>query len=138
MFTWLDRAQPLGLLVMRVVLGVIMTAHGYSKVFGGLSKHAAFVHSLGVPAWLGYVSALAEFGGGVLLIVGFATRFAAFAVLIDMLVAIFKVHLHNGLKGPGGYEFPLACATLAFALIFYGSGPISADWLFDPSSTKRK
>lgn len=123
---------------MRVVLGIIMTAHGYSKVFGGLSKHAAFVHSLGLPGWLGYVSAFAEFGGGILLIVGFATRLAAFVTLIDMLVAIFKVHLHNGLTGAAGYEFALACAALAFALLFYGSGPISADWLFDPSSTKRK
>ena len=137
MFSWLDRAQPLALLVMRVALGAIMTAHGYTKIFGGLAKHAAYVHSLGVPAWLGYVSAFAEFGGGLLLIVGFATRLAALAILVNMLVAIFKVHLHNGLKGAGGYEFPLACAAIAFALIFYGSGPISADWLFSGGG-KRK
>jgi len=130
MFRWLDRVQPLGLLALRVVLGVIMVAHGYPKVFGGLSKHAAMVHSLGVPGWLGYVSAFAEFGGGLLLILGLFTRFAAFAVCINMLVAVFKVHLKNGLTGQGGYEFSLSLATVAFALIFFGAGPIAADWLF--------
>jgi uncharacterized membrane protein YphA (DoxX/SURF4 family) len=44
-----------------------------------------------------------------------------------MLVAIFKVHLHNGLTGQGGFEFPLSCATIAFALIFFGAGSISID-----------
>jgi putative oxidoreductase len=130
MFGWLDRAQPLALTVIRVVLGVVMTAHGYTKVFGGLSKHAAFVHSLGIPGWLGYVSAFAEFGCGILLIIGLVTRFAAFAICIDLLVAIFKVHINHGLTGQGGYEFPLALAAIAFALIFFGGGPISADWLF--------
>ncbi len=136
MFSWLDRAQPLALLVIRVVLGAVMTAHGYTKVFGGLGKHAGFVHSLGVPAWLGYVSAFTEFGCGILLIIGLVTRFAAFAVCINMLVAIFKVHLKNGLTGQGGFEFPLSLAAIAFALIFFGGGPISADWLFGTGKGK--
>ena len=52
---FLDRLHPLGLLILRVSLGAIMIAHGYHKVFGGLHKHASFVASLGIPAWLGYV-----------------------------------------------------------------------------------
>jgi putative oxidoreductase len=59
--------------------------------------------------------------------VGLFTRVAAFAVCIDMSVAIAKVHFHNGLMGNGGYEFPLALAALAFALIFFGAGPIALD-----------
>src|SRR5277367_6154475 len=59
----LDRLQPLALLVLRVVLGVIMIGHGYGKVFGGLSHHAQFVGSLGLPGWLAYCSAAAEFFG---------------------------------------------------------------------------
>jgi len=62
--------------------------------------------------------------------VGFFTRAAAFAVFINLSVAIWKVHLHNGLMGsPGrpGYEFPLAAAALAFALVFFGGGPIAID-----------
>jgi putative oxidoreductase len=125
---FLDRLQPLGLLVLRVVLGVIMIAHGYHKVFGGLSKHAAFVHSLGVPAWLGYVSALTEFIGGILLVGGLLTPIVAIAVCINMVVAVVKVHLHQGLVG--GYEYPLALAAIAFSLIFFGPGAVSLDWVF--------
>jgi putative oxidoreductase len=88
------------------------------------------VASLGFPAWLGYVSAFAEFFGGLLILVGFFTRVAALALFVDLFVAIWKVHLHNGLIGSPdrpGYEFPLAAAALAFALIFFGAGPIALD-----------
>lgn len=124
---YLDRIQPLALLIMRVTLGVIMVAHGSHKVFGGLHHHAQMVAGLGLPAWLGYVSSFTEFVGGLLILAGFFTRAAAFAICIDMAVAIWKVHWHNGLTGDKGYEFPLSVATLAFALIFFGSGPISLD-----------
>jgi putative oxidoreductase len=127
---YLDRLQPLGLLVARLALGIIMVAHGYHKVFGGLHHHVQFVASLGMPAWLGYVSTFAEFLGGILILAGFFTRAAAFAIFIDLAVAIWKVHWHNGLMGSSdrpGYEFPLAAAALAFVLIFFGASPISLD-----------
>lgn len=104
-----------------------MVAHGYVKVFGGMSHHVALVRSLGMPGWLAYPSAGAEFIGGLMILSGAATRIGALFVLIDLLVAIFKVHLHQGLKG--GYEFPLSLAAIAFALILFGGGPISVDWL---------
>lgn len=131
---FLDRLQPLGLLVLRVVLGVIMIGHGCGKVFGGLHHHAEVVHSLGLPAWLGYVSSFVEFFGGILLVVGFVTRCAAIAVCINMLVAVFKVHFHNGLLGQGGYQFPLSLAAMAFALIFTGPGPMALEWVFSGGS----
>jgi putative oxidoreductase len=127
---YLDRLQPLALLVMRLALGAIMAAHGYHKVFGGLHHHAQMVAGLGLPGWLGYVSAFAEFLGGLLILVGLFTRAAAFAVCVDLVVAIAKVHLHNGLIGSPdrpGYEFALAAAALAFALILFGGGPIAID-----------
>jgi putative oxidoreductase len=124
---YLDRLQPLALLLMRLALGAIMVAHGYHKVFGGLHHHAQMVAGLGLPAWLGYVSAFVELLGGLLILVGFFTRAAAFALCVELVVAIWKVHLHNGLVGPTGFEFPLAVATLAFALIFFGGGPIAVD-----------
>jgi len=43
--------------------------------------------------------------------------------VIEMGVAIWKVHFKNGLMGNGGYEFPLALAAIAFALMFFGGGP---------------
>ncbi|MGH9530162.1 MAG: DoxX family protein [Terriglobales bacterium] len=126
---YLDRLQPLALLVLRVVLGVIMVAHGFGKVFGGMSHHVQMVSGLGLPGWLAYFSAAAEFFGGILVIAGFLTRFAALAIMIDMAVAIWKVHWKNGLMAEHGYQFPLALAAIAFALIFFGSGPIAFDSL---------
>jgi putative oxidoreductase len=129
---YLNRLQPLALLVMRLVLGAVMVGHGYHKVFGGLRHHAQFVASLGLPAWTGYVSAFTEFFGGLILLVGLFTSVAAFAICIDMSVAIAKVHWHNGLMGDHGYEFPLALAALAFALTFLGGGPIALDHVRAP------
>jgi putative oxidoreductase len=124
---YLERLQPLALLVMRLALGAIMVAHGYQKVLGNLHHFAQLVGSLGLPGWLGYVAAFTEFLGGLLVLAGFFTRPAAFAICIELAVAIWKVHWHNGLTGDHGYEFPLAAATLAFALIFFGAGSISLD-----------
>ena len=124
---YLDRLQPLALLVMRLALGVVMLAHGYQNTFRHLQEHVHMVMSLGMPAWLGYVSSFAEFFGGLLILAGFFTRPAAFAICTDLIVAIGKVHWRNGLTGDHGYEFPLALAALAFALIFFGGGPISLD-----------
>lgn len=127
---YLDRSQPLAILVIRLSLGVVMIAHGYQKVFGGLGRFAHVISGMGIPAWLGYAAAFAELIGGVLVLVGFFTRPAALAICVDLVVAIWKVHWHNGLMGSPdhpGYEFPLGLAAIAFALIFLGAGPISLD-----------
>jgi putative oxidoreductase len=127
---FLERLQPLGLLGLRLAVGVIMVAHGYKKLFGG------GVHSLmgsiagwGWPWWLAYMVTYLEFAGGMLLIVGLLTRLLGLGYTIEMAVAIWKVHWHNGLMGPGGFEFPLTVAAIAFALVWFGAGPISIDHL---------
>jgi putative oxidoreductase len=124
---FLERMQPLGLLVLRLVLGAIMIAHGYTKVFGGMPHFVDTVRGIHLPGWLAYLSAATEFGGGMLLIAGFLTRFVALCVCVDMVVAIFGVHLKNGFMGQGNYQFPLALAAIAFSLMFTGAGPISID-----------
>jgi putative oxidoreductase len=123
----LDRLQPVALLVLRLVLGAIMVGHSYPKLFGGMHGYVQFISSLGLPGWLAYVSAVAEFCGGVLLIVGLFSRCAALAIGIDMGVAIWKFHWKNGLLGENGYQFPIALAAIAFALILFGAGPIALD-----------
>jgi putative oxidoreductase len=135
---YLDRLQPLALLVMRLALGIVMVVHGYHKVFGGLHHHVQVVQSLGLPGWTAYLSAFAEFFGGLFVLIGLFTRAAAFAICIDMVVAIVKVHIHNGLTGNGGFEFPLALAALAFALIFFGSGSIALDHVRAPGGGRPK
>src|SRR5438309_9767039 len=102
-----------------------MIAHGYSKVFGGLSEHVHHVSNLGLPGWLAYFSAAAEFFGGILVIAGLFTRFAALAFLINMSAAIRKVHWKNGLLGQGGYQFPLALGAIAFAPICLAAVPLA-------------
>lgn len=103
-----------------------MIGHGYPKVTG-ISHVVGMVTGMGLPGWLAYVLAAVEFLGGILIIVGLFTRCAAFAFMIDMSVAIWKVHWKNGFLHSGGYEFPLTLAAVAFALIFFGAGPIALD-----------
>jgi len=128
---FLNRLQPLGLLVLRLALGVIMIAHGWQKIADHMHGIAGMMHQLGLSPFMAYLVVAAEFGGGILIVVGFLTRLAALAIFIDMLVAILKVHLPHGLfASNGGFEFPLACGAIAFALIFSGAGPIAIDWLW--------
>lgn len=61
------------------------------------------------------------------MIAGLLTRLVGCAMCFEMTAAILKMHLKNGMIGQGGYELPLALGTLAFALIFFGPGPISLD-----------
>jgi len=118
-----NRLQPFALLVLRLVLGAIMVAHGYHKVFGGFHHHMEMVGSLGIPSWMAYLSAGVEFLGGIAIVLGLFTRFFSLAFMIEMGVAIWKVHFKNGLAGQGGYEFPLSLAAIALALACFGGGP---------------
>jgi putative oxidoreductase len=123
---FLDKLQPLGLLAMRIALGAVMIVHGYPKVTG-IHNVEKFFGSIGLPWWSAYLSAGAEFFGGILIIIGLLTRFFGLAQLIDMIVAIAKVHWKHGLVGEGNYQLPLTLAALSLALIFFGGGPIALD-----------
>lgn len=129
MFAWLDRFQPLGLLIGRLVLGAIMLVHGWHKIFprGSLYNFTQSVGHLGLPSWLGYVAAFTEFFGGALLIIGLLVPIAALGIAIDMAVAIIKVHLHHGLTGSQGFELPLSLFALALLILFSGPGYLAVD-----------
>jgi len=107
-----------------------MIAHGWQMIADRMQGIIGVIHHMGLPTFMAYLVVAAEFGGGILVVIGFLTRLAALAIFVDMLVAIFKVHLPNGLFAPKGFEFPMACAAIAFALIFTGAGPIAIDWLW--------
>lgn len=128
------------MLVARLMLGAIFIGHGGQKLFAVWGGHGMVgfektIAGLGFPApeIFAYMSAIAEFGGGLALVLGVLTRLGAVAIAIDMLVAIFLVHLHNGLLGgPGkpGFDFPLACLAGALVIALLGAGPYSIDGLF--------
>ena len=129
MFTWLDRFQSLGALILRLVLGVIMVRHGYDKIIptGALYNFSHMVTHLHLPVWLGYLAAFTEFFGGMLLIVGLLTRIAALMTAVDMAVAILKIHLHGGIIGPNSLALPLALFAIALMLVFTGCGWLGLD-----------
>ena len=126
MTKWLNSLQPVGALLMRLILGLSMAVHGYQKVVptGALHHHAHYVVTLGLPYWLGYVSAFTEFIGGLFLIIGLFTRLAAALVAINMLTAFATVGIHQGF---GIYNYILALAALAIMLLFYGAGALALD-----------
>jgi len=126
-----------GPLLLRVVLGSIMVAHGAQKLFGwfgghGLAGTGGWLESMGLrPARVfATVTGLAEFGGGALLVLGLLTQLGAAAVAGVMFVAIGAVHWRNGFfNSSGGYEFNLLIVAAAIGLAFTGPGEISIDHL---------
>jgi putative oxidoreductase len=135
MTRFLNNLQPWGAFLLRLILGCAMIYHGYHKVipagsfnghnaFSAMQHHSHVVVSLGLPYWLGYVSALTEFFGGILILLGFFTRFAAFMVAINMLVALIAVDLRHGYAHS---ELPLALFAIAVMLLFYGAGALALD-----------
>lgn len=129
MIVRIEKLRPFVALGARLVLGSIMLLHGWEKVVrpGSLHQFALFVAHLGLPGWLGYVAAFTELLGGAALILGLFTLIASIGVAIDMAVAILFVHLHHGLTGPGGFEFPLSLFALALVLIADGPGWLAID-----------
>ncbi|TWS18916.1 DoxX family protein [Tsukamurella asaccharolytica] len=99
------------LTIARVILGVVFFAHGWQKVVtNGLSATSTAFEGMGIPAptLSAWFAGLAELIGGALLIVGFAVPLVAIVLIINMLGAIFFVHIDSGLFATaGGYELPL-------------------------------
>ena len=127
--------QSLTALPLRLVAGLLFTAHGAQKLFAwfggyGLEGTGQWMESIGLTP--GYLMALmagsAEFFGGLLLIIGFLTRPASFVLAITMIVAIFSVHFDNGLfMSNNGYEFALTLLAISVSLILSGAGKHSVD-----------
>lgn len=124
-----------GLLVIRLVIGLTVAAHGAQKLFGwwggpGMANWTKSVERLRIrPAqpWA-WVAALSEFGGGLLLALGLLSPLGSLAIVGVMLVAIATVHLSKGFwVTKGGYEFNLAIIGGAVALAFTGPGAYSLD-----------
>lgn len=122
-------------LILRVPVGLILAAHGAQKLFGwfggnGLAGTAGWLSSMGMEPGLlmAILAGGAEFFGGLALVLGLLTRPAALIAAFTMLVAIFSVHISNGLfAADGGYEYALTLMVVLLALAVQGGGAISMD-----------
>jgi len=120
------------LTLLRVVLGVIFLLHGYVKLFvpGAFKATVTFFATLGlpVPVYSALVVSVAEFAGGILLILGLLTRWTSVVLIIEMLVAFFTVHLKQGffIMPPAyGYEFVLLILAGLVVVLANGAGAFS-------------
>ena len=124
-----------GLTVLRIFVGIIFAAHGSQKLFGwfgggGLAGTAQWMESIGLApgTLMAVLAGGTEFLGGLALIVGLLARPAALGLTFTLLVAIFSVHIHNGLfMANNGYEFALALLGGTIAVLFEGAGKVSLD-----------
>ena len=116
----------LALLVLRMVLGAVMLAHGLPKVTG-FAGTASFFASAGIPfpTLAAAYAATVEVGGGILILLGVAVDIVGLLFAFDMMSAIAFVHLKNGFTGQGGYEFPLTLLAVAVGLALAGPGAYS-------------
>ena len=125
MFTYTELFVDWAPFLVRLAVGVIFVLHGYPKLFGGFTQTAQFFESIGLrPAkfWTLVVGAV-EFFGGLALLVGFLTQYAALLITIDMLGAILLVRR----KFVGGWEFDFVLLMAALSLALSGAGAWSVD-----------
>jgi putative oxidoreductase len=134
--------ESYGPAVLRLMVGAMFVAHGMQKLFGafgggGLHGTAAYFESIGLaPGFpLAVAVGVVEFGGGLLLMAGALTRYAATALVFVMLGAIWNVHLANGFflnwgltAGRGhGMEYSLVIVAALVCLLLSGPGALSVD-----------
>ena len=124
-----------GLTVLRIFVGIIFAAHGSQNLFGwfgggGLAGTAQWMESIGLApgTLMALLSGGTEFFAGLALIIGLLARPAALGLTIVSLVAIFSVHISNGLfMANNGYEFALALLGGSIAVLVEGAGKLSVD-----------
>lgn len=124
----------LALLVLRVVVGLVVAAHGAQKLFGvwggpGMAGFTGWLASMRLkpaPLWA-WLAALAEFGGGIMIALGLLSPLGALGVAATMLMAIISAHWPKFFSSDNGMEFPLALLAAAVAIILAGPGAYSLD-----------
>ncbi|HXQ51597.1 MAG TPA: DoxX family protein [Stellaceae bacterium] len=137
---------PFAYAFIRVCAGLIIARHGYPKLFeGGATGLAAgsILPKLGFtpPIVWAYIIGCTEFFGGLMLAVGFLTRLAAAALIVEFAVIVFAVKWANGFFAfapkaiqpgfaglvPGGFEFEMLLGLICVAAFFRGSDALSVD-----------
>lgn len=128
--SYMDHWSDYAPLVLRVATGIVFTFHGWQKLQGGLAGTTGLVQSIGfpMPELFAVLLIAAELGGGVMLILGLFTRWAAKFTGLVALVALVLVHLPNGFSlATGGYEYIFVLLAASVSLMLSGGGKWSLD-----------
>ncbi len=128
------QTAPYGLAILRIVLGIAMLVHGWSKLNGGVDNVAGFFGGmLGIPApgLMAWVVTIVELVGGIFLVVGFLTQIAGILIALDMLGAILFAFLLRGApfieNGQITWEKEAVFAAAALCIVLAGPGAWSVD-----------
>lgn len=125
-----EKLFNISMFIVRLIIGIIFTAHGAQKLFGmfngiGLDGTAKMVEGLGLthPYFIASVWACIEFLGGIFLILGILSRWSATAIVIVMLLRLWKINFAYGFFiQEGGIEYNLLVITACLPLILLGGG----------------
>lgn len=118
----IKKNQDLGLLILRLAVGIIFVAHGWAK-FADMSGTIIFFDQLGMPALFAYLTAAVELLGGLALIIGIYTDLAALLLAAIMAVALVYVKMATLKLGlVGGYELDLILLAANLTIMFAGPG----------------
>lgn len=132
--------MDLGLLLLRLVVGLTMAAHGTQKLFGWFGGYGFegtmkfFTETAQIPAPIALLVILGESVGALLLVIGLATRLSALGIALIMIGAVLTTHLEHGFfmnwfgnQAGEGFEFHLLALALAVPLVVWGGGRYAAD-----------
>ena len=115
----MSNRNEIGTLLLRIVLGLVFLANGFTKFQGGIGNTAGWFESIGIPGFLAYAVGTIELVGGIALILGIGTRVVSLLLGIIMLGAIFTVNLSAGFLN--GYVFDLVLLIIAVHMVLNGS-----------------
>lgn len=118
MMKFLSRFEPIAFAALRIVAGFLFSCHGAQKLFGAFGGHQVTVHS---PLML--AAGIIEFGGGALILLGLATRIAAFIASGEMAVAYFTTHAGRAIFPiQNGGELAVVYCFLFLFIACHGAG----------------
>ena len=129
-----QHSLELGLLVIRVGIGATFAVHGFMKLTAGTEKwfwlgsQLSHVGITFLPTMWGFIAANAEFIGGLCLIFGFATRFAAGLIGVVMAIALLYHYKNNDAWGT--YSYALSLLIIMFGILLGGPGSYAFDAYF--------
>ncbi|MCU4118534.1 DoxX family protein [Variovorax sp. N23] len=125
----MTRSDDTGKLVLRLALGILILLHGVAKISAGVSGVGGMLASHGLPSALAYLVYVGEIVAPVLVIVGIYTRPAAWIIAINMVVALWLVHMKDlftiGKNGGWALELQGMFLFAAIAVALLGAGRLS-------------